>query len=478
MSYKRKILIFCVLFSTFTVAAYTPVTLIGRVNFAQKGVLRVYAYDDLLLPTKVQIAEGTIEDDGSFKIQLPIQETQMIELAYNTIYTSLYVEPEKKYQFSLSADSLLISRIDAQQFGGGLYLRFDNIDTNELNYKIARFDKYYNYFINIFSNYSFEQIRETAYDSLLSMLKIRFDDDNIPTDFFSMYKHYKYALLDMLYYHKNPIKLYEKYLSGEYVHYNNIAYMDFINYFFDSYLYRASKYISQSVLHNDINEQKNCLKLLDDMGKDPILVNERIRELVFIKGMGELYDVEEFSRSSILLMLKQLATYTKFETHRKMAKNTIQNLTNLKHGMPASDVEWRDVYNSIVKLSDFRGKYLYVHCFATYSQSSIREMLILKEMYAQFKDSIEIVSVMLDFESTKLYHFVNEYKDFDWTFVHCNGNFSFIDKYRTYALPMGILIDANGNIVSYPAKSLSDGLLVQIYTLFPNLIEKNKSEKR
>ena len=85
---------------------------------------------------------------------------------------------------------------------------------------------------------------------------------------------------------------------------------------------------------------------------------------------------------------------------------------------------------------------------------------------------------MLDFESTKLYHFVNEYKDFDWTFVHCNGNFSFIDKYRTYALPMGILIDANGNIVSYPAKSLSDGLLVQIYTLFPNLIEKNKSEKR
>jgi len=39
------------------------------------------------------------------------------------------------------------------------------------------------------------------------------------------------------------------------------------------------------------------------------------------------------------------------------------------------------------------------------------------------------------------------------------------------------LIDAKGKIIACPTKSVSDGLLMQIYTLFPAMEEKNKLEK-
>jgi hypothetical protein len=72
-------------------------------------------------------------------------------------------------------------------------------------------------------------------------------------------------------------KLYNKYLDNKYIHYNNPAYMDF---FIDSLmlsLCRLQVYYTTTIL-NDINYSNDYYKLSDDVGKDPILINEKIRE--------------------------------------------------------------------------------------------------------------------------------------------------------------------------------------------------------
>jgi thiol-disulfide isomerase/thioredoxin len=199
-------------------------------------------------------------------------------------------------------------------------------------------------------------------------------------------------------------------------------------------------------------------------------VNEKIREMVLIKGLGELYELEdEFNRNNILYLLSQMNTESKFKEHRIMSDNLIKFLTRLKSGTKAPDFVLKNVYNSQVRISDFEGKYLYIHFFSTYCEDCIREMLVLKSVHEKYKDSLQIVSVMVDFEQSNLYHFVNAHKEFDWTFLHFGGNFSFINAYNVYALPLGILIDAGGRIVSYPAKSPTRGLLMQIFDIFPTL---------
>lgn len=471
----RKYIGICVLLCCVcTVMGLKPVTLHGKLAFAQNGVVRVYAYKDMLTYTRQQIQQVKVNDDGSFYLQLQVQETMPIEIAYNNTYGSMVVEPEHTYRFTLYSDSALIGRIDADMAGNYLQIRFNNIDTSELNQKIWRFNKYYNYFMNYYGDDLLKGMSKAAYDSLLGQLTGRFPNEYVPTDYYSTYVYYRYADIDLLFYAKEKDSVYQKYLTGEYVHYNNEAYMDFFHHFFENHLYGASKYIPVTMLYEDVNQKRNYFKFFDDMGSDPVLVNEVIREMVMILGLGELYDNEEFSRSNVLFLLEQLKGQTKFAQHKAMASNMIEAKTALRPGFKAPDFTLKDVYNSPVSLSDYRGKYVYLHMFATYSPASIREMLILKDMYEQYKDSLEVVSVMLDFEYSKLYHFVSEYQDFTWTFLHCSGDFSFIDAYKAYALPLGVLIDAEGRIVSYPARSLSDGLLVQIYTLFPALGEKIK----
>jgi len=201
----------------------------------------------------------------------------------------------------------------------------------------------------------------------------------------------------------------------------------------------------------------NYFKLLDDLGKDPILVNEIIREMALIQNLGNLYAYfDEFNRSNILSLLKRLSETTKFPEHKIMAVNKIKSLTNLLLGSKAPEFTAFDIHNNTISLSDYKGKYVFLHFFTKDCEDCIREMLIIKNLFEEFNEKVEFISVMLDFEPTLLYHFVNTYPDFKWKFVHFNNDFSFIENYKLFALPLGMLIDNYGQIISYPTPSSNE----------------------
>ena len=452
-----------------------PVVIEGTAAFAKEGKIRFYVYNDLLLQQRQLLTEATINKDGFFRAEIPIDETCLLSMAYNTHYGYIYIEPEKKYTVELFADEELLYRIDAEMLGDGIKTRILPLDTSELNYKINRFDRYFNRFLELFGEHLMNQTPE-QYDSLKQLLTNRFPFNFNAIDYYSVYIKYKMAYIDLLYYHKDKAKLYDKYLNTKYIFYNNTAYMEFFDLFFEEYLYAGSRKVTKPMLYQAINEKNDYYKLLDDMGKDPFLVNEVIREMALIKGLGELYGMNaEFNQRNILLLLKQMTTASKFKEHRIMAENRIHDLLDMKSGTTAPDFSLKDIHNATVKLSDFKGKYVYLHFFSTYCESCIREMMVLKTIQETYKDNIQIISIMLDFEPTKLYHFVSDYKEFDWLFLHFNANFAFLDAYRAYNLPLSVLINPEGLIVSYPAKSpMDEGFGLQFFTLFPQVEFKNK----
>ena len=472
MSILKKFLLLSVfLLQSAFIFALKPVVIEGQASFAKNNQLRFYFYNDLFLQEKTLFTTTNVDKEGNFRVEIPINETIILFIAFQAIYGQIYIEPEKYYKIELSTtNENLLKRIDAHMLGGSIETRITSSDTTELNYKINRFDWYYNYFLYLYIDDIYRKVPENVYDSLMGLLTKRFPINENAIDYYSVYVKYKIAYIDLLYYNKNRAKLYEKHLNNDYVFYKNTAYMEFLDNFFDGYLYAGMGKIPRRVLYENINERRDYYKLLDEMGKDPLLVNEKIREIVFIKGLGELYALEyEFSRINILSLLSQMNKISKFEEHRKMANNLILNLKRLRYGTKIPDFELRDVHNSTVKISDFEGQYLYLHFFSTYCEDCIREMLILKSLQEKYKNRLQIVSVMVDFEQANLYHFVNTYKEFNWTFLHFGKDFSFIDAYNIYSLPFGILIDSQGKIVSYPAKSPTEGLLIQIFSIFPDV---------
>ena len=462
--------------------ALKPVVIEGQASFAKNNQLRFYFYNDLFLQEKTLCATVNADKEGKFRVEIPTNETVLLIIAFQATYGQIYIEPEKYYKIELSTtNENLLKRIDANMLGSTLETRIISTDTTELNYKINRFDWYFSYFLYLYGEEIYQKVPETVYDSLIGLLTKKFPVNEKNIDYYSVYVKYKIGYIDLLYYNKNKEKLYKKYLNSDYIFYENTAYMEFFDNFFDGYLYAGMGKIPRRILYENVNERRNYYKLLDEMGKDPLLVNEKIREMVFIKGLCELYALEhEFNRANILFLLSQMNKISKFKEHKKMANNLILNLTNLKQGTKTPDFELRDVHNSAVKISSFEGRYLYLHFFSTYCEDCIREMLILKSLQNKYKDSLQIVSIMVDFEQANLYHFVKTYKEFDWTFLHFNKNFSFIDAYGIYSLPLGVLIDSQGKIVSYPAKSPTaptDDLSRQIFSIFPTIEAPRQPEK-
>ncbi|MBP7101722.1 MAG: redoxin domain-containing protein [Bacteroidales bacterium] len=437
--------------------ALNPVTMMGKASFAKGKEIWLYRYDDLLNKNKVFITKTIVNDSGNFFVQVPILETQELLICFNTTEGSLFVEPEKYYSITLHTNEQLINRIDAKSIGNTIQIEIHNADTNELNWKINYFNQFYNYFLYKHSLPILNMVKQSIYDSLLQIMTDKFPFSSDNNDFYSVYVKFRVAEIERMYYKKSPHRIYIKYLDNKYIHYHNPAYIDFFTAFFNNYLYSGSKQITKEILHQDINHLNNYFKLLDDMGKDPILVNEIIREMALIQNLANLFAYyDEFNQNNILSLLKRLSVTTKFPEHKIMAENKIKSLTNLQVGSKAPEFTAIDIHNNTVSLSDYKGIYVFLHFFTKDCEECIREMLIIKNLFETYNGKVQFISVMLDFEPTQLYHFVNAYPDFKWKFVHFNNDFSFIENYKLYALPLGMLIDSIGQIISYPSPTSTE----------------------
>jgi thiol-disulfide isomerase/thioredoxin len=436
---------------TTDIFALKHVIIQGEAAFAKGAEIRFYLYDELLTRNKTLITKTYINEEGAFQVEIPVLETRELILNINTSEGSIFVEPEKNYNIILHTNEQLINRIDAKYLGNTIQISILNSDTNELNWKINFFNQYYNYFLYKHSVPIISMIPQNVYDSLLQIITDRFPLHIDTLDFYSIYTTFRIAQIEKMYYKKSMQKLYDKYLNNKYIHYHNPAYMDFFIQCYDNYIYAGSKYITRKLLLYDINQLNDYYTLSNDLGKDPYLLNEMVREIALIKNLSTLFlQHEDFNKKNLLLLLRKIAETTKFEEHKKMAENTIFNLTNLKAGSIAPDCQFKDIHNNTLKLSDYKGKYVFLHFFTLDCQECIREMLIIKKLYEMYGDYVEFFSVMLDVEPSKLYHFVSAYPEFKWNFVHFNKDFTFIDAYKIYSLPLGMFLNEKSYIISYP----------------------------
>ena len=97
---------------------------------------------------------------------------------------------------------------------------------------------------------------------------------------------------------------------------------------FQRYIQSPNSKIPKERLYELINERFDYFELEDFLGKDPILVNEQIRELVLLKNLAELYKTQHFNKSNILKYIYHIEQNSKFPEHKIIAKNMILDLAN------------------------------------------------------------------------------------------------------------------------------------------------------
>ncbi len=457
----KKILAFFSILLLFPAANWAqklkPVTIQGTAEFAVGKEIRLIAYDDLLSYRQKVVATDKISRDGSFKLTFSTKQIQLVQIAIQTSKAEFYIEPEETYIFTIEMDPQLFQRLDPMEYGGYLQVKSKNADQNNLNYKINNFEWKTASIVDYFAPNIISDMGNNEFDSITKNIKDRFPLEYAPTNFFKSYIYYYYANLEGVILHKSPDSLYKKYLDNEYVLYDNPSYMSFFNAFYRNYLL-TSKHIGKQLLTESINQGANYLALFNAVGKDPFLINERIRELAIIQNLAELCENKEFNRKNIINLLKEIAQTSHFEEHRTIANNMLYKVNLLQSGSVLPKAQFKEIGGSSFQFSDLKGKWVYVQFFNMDCPDCIREMMVIKQLKEKYGENIEFVSLSLDFTISHLLQFKEKYPQFDWHFVHFNDQFNWIDEMGINSLPDNLLINPDGTLSNRNAPDITRDL--------------------
>ena len=431
--------------------------------FAIGKTARLVVFEDLLNYTPSTVATAVIDKKGHFTLKYKTHTTRLTQLVIQMAKAEFFIEPEKRYEISVDIDEELFKLPFPEEYGGFLQITNLQPDTNELNYRLALFSNLFNKITDEYLPYFTYYKDKAQYDTMTDILHQYFDFAYAPQDFYQSYLYYTYASLENIMYEKYPDTLYRRYLDNEYFLYDQPAFMDFFNLFYEQYLLNSPK-IPKELLLQHINIQPDYLELFNLAGRDPRLQNERIRELVIIKNLGEFYGQKQFSKSNVLSLLDYIETHTHFPEHPLYIQNLKRRLATFAKGGQLPATVFKEVNGADFKIEKMKGKWTYIQFFASSCEDCLREMMILKEIEQKYKDSLNILSISLDYDFNDFSNFRQSYgKLFPWQFVHFNQHCEWLEQVHLFGLPDYLLLAPDGSIANrYPAtpdKGLSRFLL-------------------
>jgi thiol-disulfide isomerase/thioredoxin len=133
-------------------------------------------------------------------------------------------------------------------------------------------------------------------------------------------------------------------------------------------------------------------------------------------------------------------------------------VSELSPGRPAPDFNMTDTQGRITKLSDLRGKLLYIDVWATWCGPCKQEIPFMKKLYEKYRHNpnVAFVSISVD-NSERAWLKAMERDQPAWPNYRAEGGFNgaLSTQYRIEAIPRFMLIDRKGNILNVNAEAPS-----------------------
>ena len=148
------------------------------------------------------------------------------------------------------------------------------------------------------------------------------------------------------------------------------------------------------------------------------------------------------------------------EQEKNINDNSSNNSSNNKELMEAIDFTLTDQYGNTHKLSDYKGKTVFLNFWATWCPPCRMEMPHIEELYKEFnynKDDIIILGVAQPGGEEKDKDGIKQFlNDQGFTFpVVFDESGEVFNNYRIMSMPTTFMIDKDGNIYGYVSGALS-----------------------
>lgn len=458
---KVRFLLFSlfVLFNSFTSNAQFDVEISGTFPGANGKTIRLFEYDDMITYRKDMIDTYEISEKEFFEFKLEIFEPQYVFFRIDHANIGFFIEPDKSY--TLEFDSVNFNELNDRR---NPYLepyhfsfKIANAADDELNILIDSLENVFDKFIAE----NFSKIRRVRFNDLMHNFRKSTDSlfSNIDNQYFKNYYDYKFAKYYRLTNVMTEEDLARDYFIERKVLYNNVEYMDFFTNYFNNFIFRSSSNVRLEDVEFTVNELGNYSALMDSLGRDTILRNEVLREMVLLISLKNIYSNPDFVQENIDAVMNQLIEQSRFEKHRKIAQNILWSNKYLSQGSNAPDFKIESHRGNIYSLSDFEGKFLYLNFFTSWCIPCMAEFPVLEDIHEKYGDFIEIVSISVDRHETDYIKFLKSY-DYPWKFAHFKGNFEILDDYLVRSYPVFVLISPDSKIIN---TNLNPSIAIQGY---------------
>jgi thiol-disulfide isomerase/thioredoxin len=462
-------------------AIAASVTIEGKADPVYQGKkIHLLQHGDYVSYRLNRLQTKTVGDDGTFSFEMNIDQTVMVMLRSDGVSGKMFVQPDGKY--SVIFPKLASDQARSIANVNTVDLAFEYLSPRDVNALVASVNGCYEEFVA--DNY--ELMMRAHFGQALDSFMIDVNEHSfyqVDDSYFLNYKEYLLASLEQMDYQLSGFRdtkrvLFETYFKDRPILYENLEYMSFFHAFHEQYFAMYIARHGSKVLSYAINGNPSHTMLLDMLGKDDFLENMQLRELVLMKGLGEVFHTEKYSKDNIVAILDSMAISSEYPENRLIAGNIRTELTRLEEGFKAPEITLQDVEQTEVKLSEQKGKYVYLQFYAEWCKPCQTQMRLIPKMVEDYGKYVTFISISMDNTEQQMQEFLIEHPDYEWTFLYGGDDVLVQEQYGIRSLPGYFLISPEGTFMQAPALSpMPDGTNRSIDESFFKILKTEEPEK-
>jgi len=429
-----------------------------NINFpgAENQKATIWTYRDLISLDRIVIAEETIDAKGNFSFDTYNSTVQMYYLEVRYFRISFYIKPKTNYQININKTDFNNREFYPQNVVGYLSpdFKITQPSEDELNANLDTLNWILDDFVQ--DNHLALRMGEQSWklvDSLQSEIDAFTDNHN--DSYLKDYAKIQLVQFRMLSNQYGNDYVVETFFDPKKIKYQSQVYMTFFNSFWTKYVTTKVPQTIRKRLDSVVNITRSYQALSTLLSEDTLLHDPALRELVILRNIPQMYQMRRFDKEAIINILYDISASKFSKENQQIAVNLRKKLQALDTGSKAPYFEFYDSNSDTLNLERLAGKYIYIQLWDDKCIECLSQMKYTKELYEKFDDIITFIHISLDRSSEDMMRQI-ENKDYDWHFVFLDDNYQFIQDYQVDVLPRAILIDKEGNFISWDARLPTD----------------------
>lgn len=411
----------------------------------------IFEIQDYMSMLTTRVATSEVKADSTFELNFFNDRTRKFRIEIGENHFHVYAQPDGKYKVYVKESS---PYLDENAKGIEVEFFFIDLDSTDINYKILMFEEASLNFLK--RNYNRDSKNSSEFVEQLDTFKLEvrnvYKDDT--STFFKKYVRFAIASLDNLSFAggRNKYEKYDFYIKPETVWYQNDRYMEYVLKYYENYAYEISNELNESFYQGVIKSSPTIV--INKLGTDYALDNIRLREMVMIKMLSDVFYTGDYPQTNILTMLDSISSNGLFKENKKIASNIKYRLLDLVPGAKMPDFRI-DVRGESKLKSDYSGKHLYIQFVKEGSEKSENDIELLRPLYDKYMRYTEFVTIVITDDEEILddpSDYVKKYK-IGWEYSFVDSEDDIIKKLNVKTYPHYVLMDAAGYVVAAPALS-------------------------